>query len=231
MGAGHDTDTVAAIAGELLGALHGASAVPAEWRRRVHGWPGLRARDLIRLAVNTARGGSDSARWPSVTTMDYAGQWDAGRPLGVAHPHDDGVVIGTLADLDRLRELEVDAVVSLCRRGVVDVPVHGIAPEDHLEVWLVDSAHADDNAHLDFVLDDAARAIETFRAEGKRVLVHCVAAQQRAPSVAARYAVRRGVPSDVAAADLIAVLPTFRGAGHLWRTALTTDTITTTKGA
>jgi hypothetical protein len=38
-GAG-DTDTVAAIAGGLLGAAYWASAVPAEWRRVLHGWPG-----------------------------------------------------------------------------------------------------------------------------------------------------------------------------------------------
>jgi ADP-ribosylglycohydrolase len=47
---GRDTDTVAAIAGGLLGARHGASAVPAEWRAVLHGWPGLRADDLIVLA-------------------------------------------------------------------------------------------------------------------------------------------------------------------------------------
>ncbi|MDQ6873829.1 MAG: ADP-ribosylglycohydrolase family protein, partial [Actinomycetota bacterium] len=40
--AGDDTDTVAAIAGALLGARWGASAVPARWRRLLHGWPGLR---------------------------------------------------------------------------------------------------------------------------------------------------------------------------------------------
>ncbi len=44
---GNDTDTVAAIAGGLLAAAYGASAVPAGWRRLLHGWPGLRARDLI----------------------------------------------------------------------------------------------------------------------------------------------------------------------------------------
>ena len=37
---GGDTDTVAAIAGGLLGAVYGASAVPAQWRRVLHGWPG-----------------------------------------------------------------------------------------------------------------------------------------------------------------------------------------------
>lgn len=52
---GHDTDTVAAIAGSLLGAMHGASAVPQKWRRRVFGWPSLRARDLERIALEAAR--------------------------------------------------------------------------------------------------------------------------------------------------------------------------------
>jgi len=47
---GRDTDTVAAIAGGLVGAACGASAVPADWRSAVHGWPGYDAADLIRLA-------------------------------------------------------------------------------------------------------------------------------------------------------------------------------------
>jgi ADP-ribosylglycohydrolase len=51
---GGDTDTVAAIAGGLLGSIHGASAVPARWRRKVHGWPGYRAADLERLALAAA---------------------------------------------------------------------------------------------------------------------------------------------------------------------------------
>lgn len=53
---GRDTDTVAAIAGALLGARWGASAVPSAWRRQLHGWPGLQAHDLVRLAVLSAQG-------------------------------------------------------------------------------------------------------------------------------------------------------------------------------
>lgn len=56
--AGDDTDTVAAIAGALLGGRWGASSVPPEYRRVVHGWPGRDADDLVRLAVLTARHGS-----------------------------------------------------------------------------------------------------------------------------------------------------------------------------
>ena len=52
-----DTDTVAAIAGALLGARYGIEAIPAVWRANDHGWPGLRADDLIDLAVRTAESG------------------------------------------------------------------------------------------------------------------------------------------------------------------------------
>jgi ADP-ribosylglycohydrolase len=48
---GGDTDTVAAIAGGLLGAVYGASRVPAEWHRVLHGWPGMPSRDLVDLAT------------------------------------------------------------------------------------------------------------------------------------------------------------------------------------
>lgn len=54
---GHDTDTTAAIAGALAGALYGASAIPAEWRSRVHGWSPsgeLDAAGLERLALEAA---------------------------------------------------------------------------------------------------------------------------------------------------------------------------------
>lgn len=52
---GGDTDTVAAIAGGLLGAAYGASVVPAEWRRALHGWPGLGSRDLVALATRIVK--------------------------------------------------------------------------------------------------------------------------------------------------------------------------------
>lgn len=48
---GNDTDTVAAIAGSLAGAVWGASRLPADWLALVHGWPGYSADDLKRLAL------------------------------------------------------------------------------------------------------------------------------------------------------------------------------------
>lgn len=37
---------MAAIAGALLGAQYGASAVPEEWRLILHGWPGKSADNI-----------------------------------------------------------------------------------------------------------------------------------------------------------------------------------------
>lgn len=51
---GNDADTVAAIAGGLLGAAYGPSAVAPEWARLLHGWPGLRGDDLVNLALQVA---------------------------------------------------------------------------------------------------------------------------------------------------------------------------------
>ncbi|SNS92886.1 ADP-ribosylglycohydrolase family protein [Rhodococcoides kyotonense] len=52
--AGGDTDTTAAIAGGLLGARWGASAVPSRWRSMLHGYPNLSGDDLVALAADIA---------------------------------------------------------------------------------------------------------------------------------------------------------------------------------
>lgn len=207
---GGDTDTVAAIAGGLLGAFWGASAVPARWRRILHGWPGLRARDLITVGLLTATGGKPDERgWPTAAQMSYS--WV--RPgEGVAHPADDGVVLGTVKTTGH----NCDAVVSLCQRGADEVPLPGNRAQDHVEVWLMDSEIAAENSNLDFVLADTAAVIAALRAEGRRVLLHCVAAEQRTPSVAVAYGVHIGLDRAEAAAQVRAALPTTRGHGLLW---------------
>jgi ADP-ribosyl-[dinitrogen reductase] hydrolase len=203
---GRDTDTVAAIAGGLLGARWGASAVPTPWRRIVHGWPRLRGRDLTRLGLLTARAGrSASAGWPAGDAFDYTGYGDVD-VLGV-HPHDDGVRLGAVGALHHLTG-DVDAVVSLCRLGAREVPAWDVEPENHVEAWLIDSPDPTANPNLDFVLHDTARAVADLRAEGSTVLVHCVQAQSRTPSIAALYsALTCGVPIDEALADVGRALP------------------------
>jgi ADP-ribosylglycohydrolase len=193
---GGDTDTVAAIAGALAGAVYGGTAVPLRWKRMLHGWPGLDADDLTRLAVSAARHGRDDTNgWPS------AGRVPVSREVLVRHPHDPHVLIGSIAALDDLPG-EVDAVVSLCRVGTAQVP----ARCESVQVWLVDQP--DRNANLDFVLTEAADVIATFRMEGKTVFVHCFEARSRTAAVAALYGARhRGVPLAQAWDDVHAALP------------------------
>ncbi|CAK9780566.1 ADP-ribosylglycohydrolase [Cutaneotrichosporon oleaginosum] len=54
-----DTDTIAAIAGALAGALYGAHSVPPDWREKLHGWPGYTTVDMERLVKEAL------ARFPS----------------------------------------------------------------------------------------------------------------------------------------------------------------------
>ena len=134
---GRDTDTVAAIAGGLLGARWGASAVPVAWQRKLHGWPGLRSRDLVRLGIHTIRAGhNDPTGWPGGPVVRY-GNWGNSDVL-VQHPHDDGVWLSGEDHADHPPE-GVDAVVSLSRRTATQVPIPGVAASDHVEVWLIDS--------------------------------------------------------------------------------------------
>lgn len=51
---GNDTDTVAAIAGSLAGALYGRGAVPVAWLDVLHGWPGRTGRELADVAAGVA---------------------------------------------------------------------------------------------------------------------------------------------------------------------------------
>lgn len=210
---GNDTDTVAAIAGGLLGARWGASAVPWRWRRAVHGWPGRDARDLVALGTLAARGGRvDDKGWPTVETVAYPD--DRAAPKPVPHPYDDGVLLGTHASVGH----GVDAVVSMCRVGRTQGCFEGAV--EVVESRLMDSELADDNSNLYFVLFDTADAVRGLREEGKRVLLHCVAARQRTPSVAIAYAVLLGHDPAQAQRDVRAVLGSTRGHGAVWDAAV-----------
>ncbi|MEA3549245.1 ADP-ribosylglycohydrolase family protein [Pseudarthrobacter sp. C1] len=223
---GRDTDTVAAIAGGLLGAAYGYTAVPFEWRQRLHGWPGLRARDLMLLGMELGRAeGLRPLSWPRAERHDYS-MWGRTDAL-VRHPHDDGVWLGGVGSLQRVAELGIDAVVSLCRLGTLDVP--GVEPENHATFWVVDSSVEGDNAHVAFVLGEAAAAVERYRAEGKTLLLHCVRAESRTPTVAALYGARLSQISPLEALeDVRRVLPSARPNPLFMQVLTEAETITDT---
>ena len=215
--AGWDTDTIAAVAGQLLGARWGASAVPAKWMRNVRGrgldedgsyQPCMRARDLVRLSLMTVEAGAGSAiasgMWPR---GDQAGVASYAPPVALEHPADELARVGGMASLDH----GCDAAVSACRVGRAEPLLAGMAEDDRVELFLIDSDSELKNPNLHFVIDDGARAACQLRHEGHKVLIHCVNAETRSPSVAARYAVLRGETPEAARRGVRAALVDWRG--------------------
>lgn len=187
---GGDTDTVAAIAGALLGSRWGATAVPSSWRRILHGHaaaptPRLNAGDLdaqARLAA--AAGRPDPHGWPGRASMiDHYLALPVPPPGRHAELH--GVRFGDVVTLGPALQDGIDSVVSLCRMGTDDVPPH----VDHLVVGLHDT-ELEDNPNLVLLLEDVADHIQSQHSSGRRVFVHCVAAENRTPTVAAAWLTR-----------------------------------------
>ena len=85
---------------------------------------------------------------------------------------------------------------------------------------LMDAEDPAANPNLAFALYDAADAVRGLRAEGHMVLLHCVAAQQRTPSVAVAYSRLLGVEPEQARRDVKAALSSTRGSGAVWDAAL-----------
>lgn len=196
--AGNDTDTVAAIAGSLLGARWGATALPFEWRRRIHGRraydePAIVVADLERHArLAFRRGQSDSNGWPATRSMmgHYRSEWpDKPRRVELG-----GVEFGNVHALDAALADADDVVISLCRMGTDDIP----ADVEHHVLGLLDST-AEQNPNAAFLLADVADVLRDLVADGRRVFVHCVQAENRTPAIAAAWLHRHhGMTADAA---------------------------------
>ncbi len=107
-------------------------------------------------------------------------------------------------------------IVSLFRPGTLDAPFGDVAPQNHVEVRILDLEPRSANPNLAFTFSDTAAVIAELRAEGHRVLVHCVRAEQRTPSVAVAYAVHLGATPDEARRMIAGALPSSRRRGRLW---------------
>jgi ADP-ribosylglycohydrolase len=204
---GNDTDTVAAIAGALLGARWGATAVPLRWSsvlrgQRINRQPDLAAHDLERLArLAAGKGAADRLGWPSCQRLvpyylSHFDQVPISVELGGAH-------FGNIAGLAPAIAAGANVVVSLCRMGTEDVP----AGVGHPVVGLIDTS-LEDNPNLPFLLADTADFIAHQVADGRSVYVHCVQAEHRTPAVAAAYLARhRGMSVDKAIETVKAAIP------------------------
>lgn len=166
----------------LEGASAGVSSLSAWERLALTRHAPVADRDLVRRAVlaSTGERAADGTGWPaSARLVPYYEHRFTPRGLVVPLPRDPEVLVGDVAGL---ADVDVDAVISLCRMGTDDVP-DGI---EHQEVWLVDDDPTS-NPNLAFVLGDVAATIGKLRDEGKRVFVHCVRAESRTPAASASY--------------------------------------------
>jgi ADP-ribosylglycohydrolase len=175
--AGGDTATVAAVAGGLLGARWGVSAIPLEWRRRIFGWPGYRDVDIHRDVYRAVVG----QPWPAA--------FHSGSDVSpvMSHPGDGGLLLGSASGLQELPG-SVEAVVSLCRLGTVEDELSSpMEAQSHVRVWLEDSLDPGDNPNLDLVARDTVGVLTRLRAQGRTVYLHCDDGRSRTPFIAALY--------------------------------------------
>jgi ADP-ribosyl-[dinitrogen reductase] hydrolase len=167
---GGDTDTVAAVAGAMAGARFGRQDIPARWTTHLNG---------MLTAPVTDGNGSHERTYGVHTIAERAvlllGGWPKGRtvnesPIPPREVHHLGVLASNAAGAP-----EVDAetgVISLCR---MDDDLAHVA--NRREFYVLDDD--DRNPRLDSVVCEAVRSIETWLAEGRRVLVHCHGGRSR----------------------------------------------------
>lgn len=163
---GGDTDTVAAVAGAVAGALHGMQGIPVRWVSYVHGYlrnpdgseSEFRSQDLIDLSRRLLGG-----RASYVTPPEPAEGPRMVDPEGVY-----------AANLEGAASVPVDhAVVSMC-----------ITESRFLQHPLRRSVFMRDeedpaNPDLFSVVRDAVEAIEAFLSDGQKVVVHCHGGRSR----------------------------------------------------
>jgi ADP-ribosylglycohydrolase len=173
---GDDTDTVAAVAGGLAGAIYGIQAIPSRWTTYLHG------------TVTTADGPrpyrSIDLQELTLRLLDIPASLE--QPL--VEPRGPVEIAPGLhaADLGAAGDVPRDwAVVSLCRVG------DRFANHDvRRELYIVDD-DADHNPGLAAVVDDAVATIDAFLAEGRQVVVHCHAGASRTGLVLRALMMRR----------------------------------------
>jgi ADP-ribosyl-[dinitrogen reductase] hydrolase len=187
---GGDTDTIACVAGGLLGAVRGIQAIPSRWTTPLTGGiPGhaIVAADLADLMSLALRLDGEAPSTASLVLPDGI------EPVEVAP----GL---WLSGLKFAPHAPADAVViSLCRT------FDHITHEQRRQVYLTDDEH---NLDVETPVRDAVDTIEALHAEGRPVLVHCYGGQSRTGLVLRAWLSRtRGLSADEATTEAVRLWP------------------------
>jgi ADP-ribosyl-[dinitrogen reductase] hydrolase len=182
---GGDTDTVAAVAGGLAGAVFGMGGIPSRWASVVHGRVPGYAEKLWRL--------SDLQQLAAALDGGVQQNYDPGVMPRIG-PRE--VLPGIWAgNLDGARYSDGDfAVISLCRLG------EPFPHQVHRMAYIADNDH---NADLDVMLADVLDDMAALQAEGHRLLVHCHGGASRTGLVLRGWLVReKGMSVEEATAHV-----------------------------
>jgi len=200
---GNDTDTVAAIAGGLLGARWGQSAIPSAWVTKIHGFPNYTASDLVRLAVLTVQGGRDDSQgWPSAHRLYHPTDRGAGTFWSIER--EPNLVLGEQCSLG-VDSAPFDAVISLSRIGVAESPV---GHPHQLTVRVMDAVEPEKNIHLDFQYFDVSMQLRQWLDEDRTVFLHCVHTHNRTPNFLAAFLMYcHGLSQQQAIDEVMRALP------------------------
>jgi ADP-ribosyl-[dinitrogen reductase] hydrolase len=200
---GGDTDTIACVAGGLLGAMQGIQAIPTRWTTPLNGkLPGSSpiARDLgalqnLALRLDGVDVSGDSLVLPPGI-----------EPVEVAH----GLWLSDLRGaIDSPAEC---VVVSLCRT------FDRISHAERRQVYLIDG---DQNLDVDLVVEDVLNTIDAIHADGRPVLVHCWQGASRTGLILRAWLRRtRGLSSLEATAEARRIWPHTGDWNHSFDTAL-----------
>jgi ADP-ribosyl-[dinitrogen reductase] hydrolase len=197
---GGDTDTIACVAGGLLGAVQGIQAIPSRWTTPLNGeLPGnapvaTGLTELQELAKRLDHDESDEGL-PNVPAAI-----DAVEVL-------DGLWLSNLAGA---KTAPADAaVISVCR-------TYGrITQAERRQVYIADN---DENLNVDIALTDILDTIDAVMSDGKPVLVHCAGGQSRTGLVLRAWLCRtRGLSAANATAEAMRLWPHT----YLWNDSFT----------
>jgi len=119
--------------------------------------------------------------------MDHIGSRSSAEadddPMNEIVPH---VFVGGIESLDHLDEYDIYAVITVIhRKRIVEEALSArLGPNrPHMRIYIRD----DKDEPINFYFDDAADFIHRYRAQGKNVLVHCMAGMSRSATLVLYY--------------------------------------------